>query len=158
MTTLAPLGTDLQDRLDQLRRLDRRYALFRARRHSRAPIEDFNAADLRVIEELHMAAGGFSGSTLSSRLCLDQGYVCRTLKKLEGGGLVTSRRSTIDRRMRDWNLTKMGRAFAASQEAQWRDLAYWTLLMIPPDDQHRLAEAMTVIEKILLRFEMQGTR
>ena len=141
MATLASLGTDVQDRLDQLRRLDRLYGLFRARRHSRAPVEDFNAADLRVIEELDIAAAGFSGATLASRLCIDQGYVCRTLKKLEGGGLVTSRRSMADRRMRDWDLTPTGCAFAAIQEAEWRDLAYWTLIMIPPDEQRRLAEA-----------------
>ena len=158
MAKRTAVPVDLQERLDRLRRLDRLYSHFLDKRHPRTPIEDFNAADVRVILELGFVAGGCSGTRLGSRLSLDEGYVCRTLKKLEAGGLVTSRRSGTDGRMREWELTRTGRAFAANREAEWRDMARWTLIALTADEQRRLAEAMTLIESVLLRYEMRGTR
>jgi DNA-binding MarR family transcriptional regulator len=158
MARSCTYSKELQEALERFRRLDRLYAQFQARHRCPGSMEDLNAADVRVMQELGFHGGGCSGSTLASRLSLDPGYLCRTLKKLKAGGLVTARRSVADRRMREWELTHAGKSFAARQEQEWHEMARWTLFMLPPDEQRSLVDAMRVIERLLLRYEMQRIR
>jgi hypothetical protein len=37
-------------------------------------------------------------------------------------------------------------------------MARWTLFMLPPGEQRSLVDAMRVIERLLLRYEMQRIR
>lgn len=96
-----------------------------------------------------VATEDFSVAWLAHRLDYDTGYMCRILKKLQAYDLVTPGPSDRDGRMRDWTLTKRGRAFAASIESEHRDRARSALDALDPDEERRLVDAMRVIEEIL---------
>ena len=135
--------------VERIRRFDRFYEK-RLRKAVRAATnEDFSAADIRVLSELDWANGGCSGTWLSFRLDLDNGYVFRVLKKLEAWELIAPGDPLPDARTRTWDLTWQGREFARQIEKEYRDRVVGVLFDVLPSEQARLVEAMRVIEEIL---------
>ena len=143
--------------VEQVRRFDRFYEPILRKAVRAAANEDFSAADVRVLNELGWVDGGGSGAWLSYRLDLDPARTCRVLKKLEAFSLVAPSDSTIDARMRNWCLTPLGRQFAESIEAEYRDRVTRMLFDVMPADHARLAEAMSVIEEVLHRAWVSAT-
>jgi DNA-binding MarR family transcriptional regulator len=135
--------------IDQMRRFERLYERYLRAAARAIPMDDFTEGDMRVAHELGFAREGGSGAWLAYRLGLDEGYICRILKKLEAYGLATSRRVHRDRRVRAWSLTKLGREFATSIESDHRERVRLVLFDLQPDDQPLLVEAMKTIERIL---------
>jgi DNA-binding MarR family transcriptional regulator len=143
----------LNRRVDQVRRFERAYesCLRKEQKAVATASEDFSVADVRVIAELGFAAGGASEAWLAWRLDLDTGYLCRIVKKLRAYGLVESRASSKDGRMRDWELTKDGCDFAARIEDGHRARVRSALDLLPTRDQRRIVRAIGVIERLLMQ-------
>jgi DNA-binding MarR family transcriptional regulator len=146
----------LDSQIDRIRRFERVYEAHLRRSRRAVATEDFSVADTRVLHELWFAAGGGSAAWLAYRLDMDTGYLCRILKKLQAFGLVTSRPSADDRRMRDWELTKWGGEFAEGIEKEFRDRARSAFAALRPDEQRRLVDALPVIEEVLSRDAMRS--
>ena len=135
--------------VDQIRRFERFYEKRLRKALRTAAIEDFTAADIRVLSELGWSNAGRNGAWLSDRLDLDPSYLRRVLKKLEAYDLVVSRSSARDARRVDWELTRHGRRFADDIETEYRDRVSRALLDVFPDAEVRLLDAMSVIMEIL---------
>ena len=143
--------------VEQIRRFDRFYETLLRKAVRAAANEDLSAADVRVLNELGWSDQGSSGAWLSYRLDLDPARICRVLKKLQAFGLVASTDSPTDARMRTWGLTPLGREFADSIEAEYRERVLRLLLDVLPADQDRMIEAMRVIEHALHRAWMSSS-
>lgn len=151
----SPPEDVIRTRVDLFRRVERHFEQHLRKTHRAMACDEFTVADMRVVHELGMSEGGGCGAWLADRLGLDTGYLCRILGKLEAYGVVSSRASPLDGRMRDWNLTTWGRAIAARLEDGCRERVRAALLDLHPGDQRRVAQAMATIEEMLVRAEMR---
>ena len=151
MKRLARPADPLAECVDQLRRFERIYEVHLRKLERAQANEDFTAADVRIIHELGFVPGGVCGAWLCDRTDLDPGYVSRILKKLEAYGLVVARKSEVDGRTRDWDLTARGSKHAESIESAYRDRARTTLMFLMPEERKRVVDAMAVIEEFTRR-------
>jgi DNA-binding MarR family transcriptional regulator/GNAT superfamily N-acetyltransferase len=87
--------------------------------------------------------------TLRARLGLDSGYLSRSLRSLEDGGLIAVEPSPADRRTRVARLTAKGRRERALLDRRSDDLAQSLLDPLNPKQRERLVEAMTTVERLL---------
>lgn len=140
--------------VQQIRRFDRFYETLLRKAVRAAANEDFSPADVRVLNELGWSEYGASGVWLSHRLDLHPARICRVLRKLQAYGLVEPAASPTDARMLTWDLTPLGRQFADSIEAEYRERVLRLLIDVLPADHKRLAKAMHVIEQALHRAWM----
>ena len=140
--------------LDQLRRFERLCELYLRRVQQLDATADFSVPDMRIIQLLDMPNGAGSGASLANALGLDQGYVCRILKKLAANDLIDAKHSIKDRRALEWELTEQGRDFAATLERASRDRARVRVDFMRSVDRQRLVEAMSVVEELLLTREL----
>ena len=138
-----------EQQLDQVRRFQRLYEHYLRKLQRTVSSEDFNIADSRVIHELGFVEGGRSGAWIAGRLDLDAAYLCRILRKLEAHGLIQARDSGTDGRMKDWELTDLGRDFAASIEKEYRERARYAMIHLSHDDQRDLVAALAAAERLL---------
>ena len=139
---------------ERLRRFERLSELYLRRVHASLASEDFSETEMRVIQALDMMDGGGSGAHVANCLALDQGYVCRILKKLAAYELIEGKSSPTDQRARNWELTKFGRGFAASIERKCRDRARIRVDFLLPVERRRLLVAMSIVENLLLEREV----
>jgi DNA-binding MarR family transcriptional regulator/GNAT superfamily N-acetyltransferase len=86
---------------------------------------------------------------LRARLDLDSGYLSRLLRSLEEAGLITSRRSETDRRVRTAQLTSAGLAERDLLERRSDELARSFLEPLSEKDRERLVAAMGEVERLL---------
>lgn len=127
----------LSERIDGIRRFERHYEHYLRKAHAAMACDELSVADMRVVHELGLADGG-SGAWLAYRLGLDEGYLSRILRKLEAYDLVQASASAIDRRRKDWSLTKPGRELATILERDYRERVRDALLELHPEDQRRM--------------------
>ena len=138
-----------EQELDQVRRFQRAYEHYLRKLQRVVCSEDFNVADSRVLHELGFVEGGVSGAWIAGRLDLNASYLCRTLKKLEAHGLIQARESGTDGRMKDWELTDLGRDFAESIEKEYRERARYAMIHLTNDEQRDLVAALAAAERLL---------
>lgn len=141
--------------IDQVRRFERLFERYLRKVQRTVATEDFGVADCRVLHELGFVDGGASGAFLAGRLGLDASYLHRILRKLEAYGLLGSRDSAGDGRMKDWELTDLGRNFAASIEKEYREGVWWALLDFSAEERHDLVAALAKAERLLQRHEVR---
>ena len=107
----------------------------------------FSLSEVRVLYELAQRK-----TTTASELCkeldMDAGQLSRLLDRLHKRGLVDKQPSAIDGRQSDLFLTEQGQeAFGALNERQNEQVEAMLGNLTPPD-QHRLVQAMGVIEEL----------
>src|SRR3954452_8358496 len=86
---------------------------------------------------------------LRVRLGLDSGYLSRLLRSLEAEGLVTVEADRDDRRVRTARLTPPGPTGGARRGADSAALAALLLEPLSEAQRLRLAQAMSVVERLL---------
>ncbi len=86
---------------------------------------------------------------LRARLGLDSGYATRVLQALEREGLIRIRPSRTDRRVRQVQLTRAGRAERAELDRRSDRVARSYLEHLDPDQRDRLIGAMAEVERLL---------
>jgi DNA-binding MarR family transcriptional regulator len=145
---------DLHGAPEQLRDFERLCEMYLRCVHQRLGNEDFTAMEMRVIQLLGMPPGVGSGAHLARCLAIDQGYMCRILRKLSDWELVTARSSPTDARAREWQLTPQGMGFAGSIEREFRERAKVRVLYGQENDRRRLTAAMRIVADHLLRPEI----
>src|SRR5690242_8693048 len=101
----------------------------------------------RVLWEI--GEDGSEVRALRARLDLDSGYLSRTLRSLEAGGLIEVDSSAADRRTRIARLTRNGRRERALLDQRSDQLAQSLLDPLNERQQHRLVEAMQTVERLL---------
>ena len=140
---------DLAERIQDVLRFDRFYSrrLYEAAKVAR--VNEVNAAELGIFQEL--LGGACTSAWLSYRLDLDPGYLSRTLKLLESMGFISVGNCAGDRRTRHMALTNRGRIVARGLERFREDVARKALEDLPPRHQRRLVRAMNVIIEIFER-------
>ncbi|SDT66710.1 bifunctional helix-turn-helix transcriptional regulator/GNAT family N-acetyltransferase [Jiangella sp. DSM 45060] len=87
--------------------------------------------------------------SLRAALDLDSGYVSRLLRSLEAAGLVTTERSTGDRRVTLARLTAAGRAEKRLLDERSDELATQLLDALDGRQRDRLVAAMADVERLL---------
>src|SRR5438874_7679541 len=92
---------------------------------------------------------GATVGALRDRLGLDSGYVSRLLRSLERQGLVTTRPSPEDRRVRVAALTAAGRSELAALNRDSHALALSMLTPLNERQRDQLASAMAEVERLL---------
>jgi DNA-binding MarR family transcriptional regulator/GNAT superfamily N-acetyltransferase len=92
---------------------------------------------------------GSDTRTLRARLDLDSGYLSRLLRALEAAGLVTTKASEPDSRVRAVRLTEQGRAERALLDRLADDFAAALLESLTTGQQQRLVVAMREVERLL---------
>jgi DNA-binding MarR family transcriptional regulator/N-acetylglutamate synthase-like GNAT family acetyltransferase len=100
----------------------------------------------RVIYEL-AHHGTATASLLAAELALDQGYLSRLLRRLEGRGLVQKRRSDTDRRKVVLSLSENGRAAFEHLDAGSRRQIDALLSELSASEQQRVVEAMDEVRR-----------
>lgn len=108
----------------------------------------YSLAEVRVLYEIAHDEDT-NASQLSQALGLDAGYLSRILRKLRDAGLVRSRSSPLDGRVKLLSLTRKGEeVLAGLNVAQDREIE--TLLkQLSDPEQRRLVAAMSEIEGLL---------
>lgn len=86
---------------------------------------------------------------LRERLSLDSGYLSRLLRSLESQGLVSTRPSPQDARVRRASLTRKGLREWQMLEARSDDIAATLLHQLAPPQRERLLAAMAEVERLL---------
>jgi len=93
--------------------------------------------------------GQCTATDLGRELDLDLGYLSRLLQSLKRRGLVQARPSPDDARRSLLSLTVKGRKSFSSLDTRSREEVSSMLAKLPASEQARLAEAMTIVEKLL---------
>jgi DNA-binding MarR family transcriptional regulator/GNAT superfamily N-acetyltransferase len=104
-------------------------------------------AEARLLFEIGVEGADVRG--LRARLRLDSGYVSRLLRGLESAGLVQTRRSPIDSRVRLAELTARGRLELDDLNDRSRRAAVDLLDPLSPEKRSELLEAMNLIRRHL---------
>jgi DNA-binding MarR family transcriptional regulator len=143
---------ELGDRIQQVLRFERFYAPRLRAAVRAAVINDINIVELGILHELLQGPG--TPVWLAWRLDTDAGYLSRTLRKLEDIGLISSRRSPRDGRMREVSLTDRGEATARDLEQFDQARVRSSLESLPRRQQERLVRAMGVIVQVFGRDEL----
>lgn len=108
----------------------------------------FSLSEVRVMYELAERKVA-TASELSKDLGMDAGQLSRILRGFERRGLIVKRTSEVDGRQSDLFLTDQGReAFAVLNQRQAEKVKAM-LKELSPADQHRVVEAMGVIQELL---------
>jgi DNA-binding MarR family transcriptional regulator/N-acetylglutamate synthase-like GNAT family acetyltransferase len=98
-----------------------------------------------------IGADGAGVRELRARLGLDPGFVSRTLRILEGKGLIkTIRRTDDDGRLRFVRLTRAGKAELRTLNELSDELAQSILTPLTPEQGKRLVTAMAEVERLLM--------
>jgi DNA-binding MarR family transcriptional regulator/GNAT superfamily N-acetyltransferase len=92
---------------------------------------------------------------LRTRLGLDSGYLSRTLRALEGEGLVEVRSNEHDRRTRVARLTSSGRRERRALDRRSDQAAESLLAPLDPAQRDRLVDAMREVERLLIAASVQ---
>src|ERR1700741_1551869 len=87
---------------------------------------------------------------LRARLDLDSGYLSRLVRSLQRGGLVVTRSSRADKRVRAVRITDAGRAERAVLDRRSDELAESLLAPLTVGQRERLVEAMELVERLLV--------
>ena len=109
---------------------------------------DMSLTEARLLYEIG-ADGPVQAKGLAELLDLDEGYVSRMLKRLEGLGLIGRRPSPEDGRVKVLRLTEAGRARHASLDNRAEGAVARMLGDMDRPTQALLIEAMSTIEGIL---------
>jgi DNA-binding MarR family transcriptional regulator/GNAT superfamily N-acetyltransferase len=108
----------------------------------------YSLTEARVIFELARAGDG-EVIALRRDLDLDAGYLSRILNRLTADGLAEREKSTVDGRRQVVRLTPAGRAVAADLDARSTEQISALVAGISADDERRLVDAMSTIERVL---------
>jgi DNA-binding MarR family transcriptional regulator/GNAT superfamily N-acetyltransferase len=108
----------------------------------------FSLAEVRVLYELAHREQP-AAVELARELSLDDGYLSRMLRGLQGRGLIARTPAQGDRRQRLLALTPRGRRVFASLNARSDDQVAAMLRELSPAEQERLIQAMGTIEDLL---------
>src|SRR3984885_10346601 len=87
---------------------------------------------------------------LRARLGLDSGYLSRTLRALEGEGLIELRSNERDRRTRVARLTSSGRRERRALDRRADQAAESLLAPLDDAQRDRLVDAMREVERLLI--------
>jgi DNA-binding MarR family transcriptional regulator/GNAT superfamily N-acetyltransferase len=104
-------------------------------------------AESRLMFEV--GVGGADARELRERLSLDSGYLSRLLRSLEAQGLVVSRPSKFDARVRRITLTRKGVREWKLMETRSDDIAKMLLAPLNDANCRRLLSAMAEVERLL---------
>ena len=103
--------------------------------------------EARLLFEI--GGGGATASQLRTGLELDSGYLSRLLRSLERQGLVATKASASDRRVRSATLTAAGLAELEALNRGSDELAQSILDPLNEKQRDRLAAAMAEVERLL---------
>jgi DNA-binding MarR family transcriptional regulator/GNAT superfamily N-acetyltransferase len=92
---------------------------------------------------------------LRARLGLDSGYLSRTLRALEGEGLIEVRSNDHDRRTRVARLTRSGRRERGALDRRSDQAAESLLAPLDAAQRDRLVNAMREVERLLIAASVQ---
>lgn len=109
--------------------------------------------DARVLWEI--GEGGCEVRLLRARLGLDSGYLSRTLRALEGAGLIEVRASDRDRRTRVACLTRSGARERRALDRRADEAAESLLTPLGGAQRDRLISAMGEVERLLISASVQ---
>jgi DNA-binding MarR family transcriptional regulator/GNAT superfamily N-acetyltransferase len=110
----------------------------------------FSLAEVRLLYEVAHREQSTAG-LLARELALDDGYLSRMLRGLQGRGLIARTPAPGDRRQRLLALTPKGRNVFASLNARSDEQVALMLRALSPAEQERLVHAMASIERLLRR-------
>src|SRR5882757_5967536 len=107
----------------------------------------YSLAEMRVLYEI--AHGARTASDIGRTLDLDAGYLSRVLRNFEKAGLITRKPAPEDARQSHLAFTPRGAKTFAPYEQRSQDVVATMLGTLEPNDQARLIDAMTTIERLL---------
>ena len=137
-----------EGRVAAVRRFNRFYTQRIGVLHEGLLNSPYSLTECRVLYELAHGDGP-TAAELCRGLGLDGGYLSRILRGFSQRGLIDRQRSEADGRQRLLSLTRKGRASFAPLDARSRAEIRAMLHRLSPDDQGRLIQAMTTIERLL---------
>ena len=109
---------------------------------------DFSLTESRVLYEL-ANRNGPAAADLSKDLGIDPGYLSRILQRFAAAGLVTRTPSANDGRQNHIELTSAGGRAFAPVDRRSKEAVAAMLQRLSEAQQARLAQAMTVIERLI---------
>lgn len=131
------------------RRFNRSYTRFLGTLSDHYLSTAYSLAEGRVLYELSTRPRA-QAKDVAEALGLDVGYLSRILRKFERSGLVTRARDREDRRAANLRLTPRGRAAIRTLNARADKQARAILGKLSPEQQGKLATALTTIEETIL--------
>ncbi|HEY8369812.1 MAG TPA: GNAT family N-acetyltransferase [Thermodesulfobacteriota bacterium] len=141
-------GTDLDRRIDAVRRFNRFYTQTIGALHEGHLRSPFSLTQARVLYELAHRHEP-TAAALAADLGLDAGYLSRILRGFERKGLIARRPSRTDGRQSLITLTARGREAFAPLDARAREEVGALLERLSEAEQGRVVEAMQTIERLL---------
>ena len=148
MGVMRMTETDIDERVDTVRRFNRFYTKQIGVLHEGLLRSPFSLTEVRVLYELAHREKP-TAAELGKELGLDPGYLSRILRGFEKRGLVGKVPSKADGRQSHLTLTARGREVFAPLNARSHDEVSAMLSKLSAVEQHRLIEAMRTIEKLL---------
>ena len=142
------METDLQKRVEAVRRFNRFYTQRIGVLHNGLLRSPFSLTEARVLYELAHRQNA-TASELARELGLDAGYLSRILLGFEKRGLMDRKPSESDRRQSFLRLTKKGKEAFAPLNARSKDEIGTMLNNLSSANQSRLIEALHTVEGLL---------
>lgn len=140
-------------RVGQIRRFNRTVTAQIGVLNDRFLGRDRPLGQARILWEIGEA--GCELRLLRSRLGLDSGYLSRTLRALEGEGLIEVRANAHDRRTRVARLTGSGRRERRALDRRSDEAAESLLAPLDAAQRDRLISAMGEVERLLIAASVQ---
>jgi len=141
-------ATDLEKRVDAVRRFNRFYTKQIGVLHEGLLGSQFSLTEVRVLYELAQRKKP-TATELGNELGLDPGYLSRILRGFEKRGLVEKTPSKADGRQNLLSLTERGRKTFAPLNARSHEEVAALLGTLSAVEQSRLVGAMHTIERLL---------
>ncbi|HWT82724.1 MAG TPA: bifunctional helix-turn-helix transcriptional regulator/GNAT family N-acetyltransferase [Candidatus Methylomirabilis sp.] len=141
-------ATDLEKRVDAVRRFNRFYTKQIGVLHEGLLGSQFSLTEVRVLYELAQRKKP-TATELGNELGLDPGYLSRVLRGFEKRGLVEKTPSKADGRQNLLSLTERGRKTFAPLNARSHEEVAALLGTLSAVEQSRLVGAMHTIERLL---------
>jgi DNA-binding MarR family transcriptional regulator/GNAT superfamily N-acetyltransferase len=140
--------TKLYERVEAVRRFSRFYTRKIGVLAEGLLGSPFSLTEARVIWELGHR-GRTTARELGRELGLDPGYLSRILRGFDSRGLIDRRTADNDARQSILSLTRTGEAALATLNARSQSDIAAMLTTLSDEDQHRLVEALRVVEDLL---------
>lgn len=140
--------TDLSQRVQAVRSFNRFYTKQIGILNAGFLNSPFSLSEVRVLYELANRKKT-TAAELCKDLVMDPGYLSRILSAFQRDALIEKQRSEVDGRQSDLLVTERGyEAYRVLNERQANQVEAM-LKQLSPNDQHRLVEAMGVIQEVL---------
>lgn len=138
----------IKDDINIMRRFNRFYTNILGLFNRHILDSKLSLSEIRILHEIE-ATPNCTSKLLIDKLCIDSGYMSRILNQFQKQGFVEKQKSKEDGRSNFLILTETGKQKLTEMNARSDEQIYHMIQPLSKYTQHKLAQNMSTIERIL---------